>query len=35
MVNAVASKGLHPFHAPLVIENDFVRARRPRRWFLR
>jgi hypothetical protein len=32
MVNAIRSQGLHPFYQPLVVKNDFVRARRPSRW---
>ena len=35
MVNALGSQGLHPCHQPVVIENDFVRARAPRHRFFR
>jgi hypothetical protein len=35
MVNILGSQGLHPRHQPLVIENNSLRARRPRRWLIR
>jgi len=35
MVNTHGSQGFHPFNQPLVIENDFVRARRLGRRLLR
>src|ERR1700722_5932987 len=35
MINTVGSQSLHPLHEPLVIENHFMRARRPSYWFFR